>query len=78
MFNLREKLVVAVFGYEINLVDRSTRGQTRKIILYILILFCFFLDLEFKIIETKKNEGYEDGDDAGDDDDDDKMYTNLP
>ena len=78
LFNINEKLVVAVFGYEINLVDRSTRGQTRKIILYILILFCFFLDLEFKIIETKKNEGYEDGDDAGDDDDDDKMYTNLP
>ena len=27
MFNINEKLVVAVFGYEINLVDRSTRGE---------------------------------------------------
>ena len=27
MLNIKEKLVVALFGYEINLVDRSTRGE---------------------------------------------------
>ena len=30
LLNIKEKLVVAVFGYEINLVDCSTRGQERN------------------------------------------------
>ena len=30
LFNLNEKLVVAVVGYEINLVDRTSTGQERN------------------------------------------------
>ena len=42
LFNITEKLVVAVFGYEINLVDRSTTGQGRNMFyIFILIQFWF-------------------------------------
>ena len=29
LLDIKEKLVVAVLGYEINLVERTTRGQSR-------------------------------------------------
>lgn len=68
LFNINEKLVVAVFGYEINLVDRSTRGQQRNI-WYILLQFWFiYVDLEFKMVEAEVKE--EDETPAGDDNDD--------
>ncbi len=66
LFNINEKLVVAVFGKQIHLVDHSTRGQGGNMF-YIFILihtFCY-LDLDFDIVEAEVKE--EDETPAGDD-----------